>query len=103
MGAEVATIAAPRGLVNRRVLARAQAAGYRRVCTSNAGLMGGEFAAPRLSITCYTPVQTLESYARRDRLLIGRTRAAQLARLGIKRAIGVGNYERLCRAVLGTP
>lgn len=103
VGAEVATLAAPRGLVNRRVLARAREAGYRRVCTSNAGLMGGGFAAPRLSITRYTPGETLEGYARRDRVLIGRTRAGQLVRLGLKRMIGVRNYENLCRAILGTP
>jgi peptidoglycan/xylan/chitin deacetylase (PgdA/CDA1 family) len=103
LGTEVATLALPRGLMDRRVLERARVAGYRRICTSNAGLMRGGFAVPRLSVTSFTGVDVIEGYARRDALLIGRTRAAQAARLGVKRLIGVRNYETLCRKVLGTP
>lgn len=103
LGTEVATLALPRGLMDRQVLERARLAGYRRVCTSNAGLMSGGFAVPRLSVTSYTGVDAIEGYARRDTLLIGRTRAAHAARLAVKRLIGVRNYEALCRTILRTP
>jgi peptidoglycan/xylan/chitin deacetylase (PgdA/CDA1 family) len=103
LGTEVTTLALPRGLMDRQVLERARAAGYRRVCTSNAGLMNGEYAAPRLSITSHTSLQTIEGYARRDSLLIARTRAAHAARLTVKSVVGVANYEALCRSLLRTP
>ena len=102
-GTECSTLALPRGLLDRQVLDRARAAGYRRVCTSNAGLMRGGFSAPRLSITSYTGVDTVLSYARRDAMVIGRARAVHTARIAVKRLIGVRNYEALCRAVLRTP
>ena len=59
LGTEVTTIALPRGLMDRQVLERARIAGYRLVCTSNAGLMSGGYAVPRLSVTSYTSVEPL--------------------------------------------
>lgn len=103
LGTEVTTIALPRGLMDRQVLERARIAGYRLVCTSNAGLMSGGYAVPRLSVTSYTSVDTIEGYARRDSLLIARTRTAHAARLAVKSVVGVGNYEALCRSILKTP
>lgn len=103
LGAEVATLALPRGLLDRRVVERARSAGYRRICTSKAGLMNGGFTAPRLSVTSHTSVDTIEGYARRDALLIGRTRAAYATRLALKGLIGVRNYEALCRTILRSP
>ncbi len=103
LGREVTTLALPRGLGDRRVLEHARAAGYRRVCTSHAGLMGSGFSAPRLSVTSYTGVDAILAYARRDALVIGRARAMHAARIAIKRLIGVRNYEALCRTVLRTP
>jgi peptidoglycan/xylan/chitin deacetylase (PgdA/CDA1 family) len=103
LGKEVVTLALPRGLLDRRVLERARAAGYRRVCTSNAGLMNGGFEAPRLSITSFTGPETILAYARRDPMVIGRARASHAARIAVKRLIGVQNYEALCRMVLKAP
>src|ERR1039458_2626765 len=59
LGTEVATLALPRGLMDRRVVERARVAGYRRICTSNAGLMRGGFAVPRLSVTSFTGVDVI--------------------------------------------
>jgi peptidoglycan/xylan/chitin deacetylase (PgdA/CDA1 family) len=103
LGTEVTTLALPRGLMDRQVLERARLAGYRRVCTSHAGLMSGGFAVPRLSVTSYTNASTILAYARRDPLVIGRARAVHAARIAVKRLIGVRNYEALCRAILKTP
>jgi peptidoglycan/xylan/chitin deacetylase (PgdA/CDA1 family) len=100
LGTEVATLALPRGLFDDRVIERARHAGYQRVCTSKAGLMSGGFTAPRLSITSVTSDDTVEGYARRDTLLIGRTRAAYATRIALKGLIGVRNYEALCRTLL---
>ncbi len=103
LGREVETLALPRGLLDRRVLERARAAGYRRVCTSQAGLMSGGFATPRLSVTSFTGIETIQAYARRDAMVIGRAQAMHAARIGIKRLIGVRGYEALCKTVLRTP
>ena len=100
LGIEVTTLALPGGRMDRQVLERARAAGYRLVCTSNAGLMKGGYAAPRLSVTSHTSLQTIEGYARRDSLLIARARAAQATRMAVKNVVGVGNYEALCRSLL---
>jgi len=102
LGTEVATLALPGGRMDRQVLDRARAAGYRMVCTSNAGLMKGGYAAPRLSITSHTSLQTIEGYARRDAVLIARARTAHAARAAVKSLVGVGNYEALCRTLLRT-
>lgn len=103
LGKPVVTLALPRGLLDRRVLERARTAGYQRVCTSHAGLMGSGFSSPRLSVTSFTSSETILAYARRDPMVIGRARASHAARIAVKRLIGVQNYEALCRAVLRTP
>jgi len=103
LGTEVTTFALPGGRMDGQVLDRARAAGYRRVCTSNAGLMTGGYAVPRLSVTSHTGLQTIEGYARRDSLLIARARASHAARVAVKSVVGVGNYEALCRSLLRTP
>lgn len=102
LGAAVTTLALPRGLMDRQVMDRARACGYRRVCTSHAGLMDDGYAVPRLSITSHTSLQTIEGYARRDSLLMARAQAAHAARLAVKRVVGVRNYEVLCRSLLRT-
>lgn len=99
LGIEVPTLALPRGRFDQRVIERARAAGYRRICTSRAGLMNGGFTVPRLSITSRTTADTVEGYARRNALLIGRTRAAHAARRALKGLIGLRNYDSLAAAL----
>jgi hypothetical protein len=61
--------------------------------------MNGGFTVPRLSITSRTAADTVEGYARRNALLIGRTRAAHAARHALKGLIGLRNYDALIAAL----
>jgi peptidoglycan/xylan/chitin deacetylase (PgdA/CDA1 family) len=101
LSAPVEHFAAPGGFLNRRVVERSLAAGYRVICTAVPELFEPGPIAGRFSVTRLTTLETLAALARRDPVHIARIRTVYQARQGLKRLVGVDAYEKLVRALTG--
>ncbi|HEU4402689.1 MAG TPA: polysaccharide deacetylase family protein [Candidatus Polarisedimenticolia bacterium] len=106
LGLPVTSASSPTGFFNSGMIAAAREAGYRALCSGRIALWRDSaqaFGIPRLPIKASTTTSSLRRMAEGDRSLIGYLRAMQVARNGLKRALGVNTYLRLRRLLLRDP
>jgi len=104
LGLPVLTASSPTGFYNPGIIAAARAAGYKALCYGRIALWrdrGDAFRIPRLPIKRWTTPAEIRALALGRRSLIARLRLEQMARNGLKTALGVEGYLRLRRALLG--
>jgi peptidoglycan/xylan/chitin deacetylase (PgdA/CDA1 family) len=103
LGVAIVTSSSPTGFFNPHLIPAVQEAGYRGLCIGRLALWSNpedRFRIPRLSIKRSTSHAGFRHMVRGRRWYLGWMRGGQMARDGLKAALGVEGYSRLRRGLL---
>jgi len=103
LGLPIVTASSPTGFFNPEMIPVAREAGYRALCYGRIALWKDRrdaYRIPRLPVKRQTPPSDLRGMALGHRFVLARLRAQQMARNGLKVALGVDRYLRLRRLLV---
>ncbi len=104
LGRTVVSASSPTGFFNPGMIPVVRDIGYRALCIGRIALWGDprdHFRIPRLPVKQWTGPEEFRRMVLGDRWLVARLRGGQMARNGLKTALGVDGYGRLRRWLLG--